>query len=148
MTLTVSHQCPTPHVAEACEVNGLAPPSARAPAMPRCSPLSGPTAVSGRRTARPTVVPVMQARLLVLRCHTPPTRLSFLQHASRVGRRRPQASQFQGLVLGSDYPRIFSTNQVVNDHRRRRLLSTRLLLVMAHPHPLMVISRPLPHVRH
>jgi hypothetical protein len=144
MTLTVSHQCPIPHVAEACEVNGPAPPSVRAPATPRCSLLPGVKAVSGRHTARPTVAPVMQARLLVLRCHTP-TRLSCLQHASRVGRRRPQASPFQGLVLGLDYLRIFLAHQVVDAHRRRRLHSTRLLLVMVHPR--MVISRLLPRVR-
>jgi hypothetical protein len=145
MTLTVSHQCPIPLVAEACEVNGPAQLSVRAPATRRCSPLPGPTAVSGRRTARPTMAPVMQARLSVLRCHTPPTRLSCLQHASRVGRRRPQASPFQGLVLGLDYPRTFLAYQEVDAHRRRRLHSTPLLLVMVHPR--MVISRLLPHVR-
>jgi hypothetical protein len=145
MTLTVSHQCPIPYAAEACEVNGLAQPSVRAPATPRYSPLPGPTAVSGRRTTRPTVVPVMQARLSVLRCRTPLTRLSYLHHASRVGRRRPQASPFQALVLGLDYPRIFLVYQVVGAHRRRQLHSTRLLLVTVHPR--MVISRLQPRVR-
>lgn len=143
MTLTVSHQCPIPHAAEACEVNGPAQPSVRAPATPRYSPLPGPTVVSGRRTARPTVAPVIQARLSVLRCRTPLTRLSCLHRASRVGRRRPQASPFQGLVLGLDYPRIFLVYQVVDAHRQR-LRSTRLLLVTVHPR--MVISR-LPRVR-
>jgi hypothetical protein len=141
MTLTISHQCPILHAAEACEVNGPAQPSVPAPATPCYSPLPGPTAVLDRRTARPTVAPVMQARLSVLRCRTPLTRLSCLRHASRVGRRRPQASPFQGLVLGLDYPRIFlvSVYQVVDAHRRRRLRSTRLLLVMVHPR--MDISR-------
>ena len=54
-TLTVWHRCRIPHAAEACEVNGLALPSVRAPAMPR-SPLPGPTApASGHRTGRLTV---------------------------------------------------------------------------------------------
>jgi hypothetical protein len=147
MTLTASHQCPIPHAAEACEVNGPAQPSVRAPATPRYSPLPGPTAVSGRRTARPTVAPVMQVRLSVLRYRTPLTRLSCLHHASRVGRRRPQASPFQGPVLGLDYPRIFLVlvYQVVDARRRRRLRSTRLFLVTVHPR--MVHSR-LPPVRH
>lgn len=144
MTL-VLHQCPIPHAVEACEANGPAPPSVRAPAMPHCSLLPGPTAVSGRRTARPTVAPVMQARLQVLPCHTLPTRLSFLPHAPRVGHRRPQASPFQRRVLGLVYPRIFLAHQVVGVHRRRRLHSTRLLLAMVHPR--MVISRLLPRVR-
>lgn len=145
MTLTVSRQCPIPHAAEACEVNGPAQPSVRAPATPRYNTLPGPTAVSGRRTARPTVAPVMQARLSVLQCRTPLTRLSCHHHASRVERRRRQGSPFQGLVLGLDYPRIFlvSVYQVVDAHRRRRLRSTRLLLVTVHPH--MAISR-LPRV--
>src|SRR6266849_1289065 len=145
MTQTVSHQCPIPCAAEACEVNGLAQPSVRAPATPRYSPLPGPTAVSGRRTARPTVAPVMQARPSVLRCRTPLTRLSYLHHASRVGRRRPQASPFQGPVLGLDYPRIFLVYQGVDAHRRRRLHSTRLLPVTVHPR--MDISRLQPRVR-
>jgi hypothetical protein len=142
--LTVSHQCPIPYAAEDCEVNGLAQPSVRAPATPH-SPLPGPTAVSGRHTARPTVVPVMQARLSVLRCRTRLTRLSYLHHASPVGHRRPQGSPFQDLVLGLDYPRIFLVYRVVGAHRRRQLHSTRLLLVTVHPR--MVISRLQPRVR-
>ena len=146
MTPTALHQCQIPHAAEACEVNGLALPSVRAPAMPRYSPLPGPTAVSGHRTARPTVAPVMQARLSALRCRTPLTHLSCLHHASRVGHLHPQASPFRGKVLGLDCPRIFlvSVYQVVDAHRRRWPHSTRLALVTAHPR--MVISR-LPRVR-
>jgi hypothetical protein len=146
MTLTVSHRCPIPYAAEACEVNGPAQPSVRALATPRYNPLPGPRAVLGRRTARPTVGPVMQARLSVLRCRTPLTRLSCLHHAFRVGRRRPQALPFQGLVQDLDYPRIFlvSVCQVVDAHRLQRLRSTRLLLLTVHPR--MVIS-PLPRVR-
>ena len=143
--LTVSHQCPIPHAAVACEISGPAQPSAHAPATSRHSPLPGPTAVSDRRTTQTTVAPVMQARLPVLRCRTL-TRLSFLRHVFRVGRLRHQALSSQGLVLGLDYPRIFlvSVCQVVGAHRQWRLRSTRLPLVTVHHR--MVISR-LPHVR-
>jgi hypothetical protein len=145
--LTTSHQCPIPHAAEACEINGPAQPSVRAPAIPRYSSLPGPTAASGRRTVRPTVAPVMQARLSVPRCRTPLIPLSCLHHASRVGRRRPQASPFQGLVLGLDYPQILLVSVyqvlVVDAHRRRRRRLTHLLLVTVHPRT--VISR-LPRV--
>ncbi len=147
MTLTVSHQCPIPHAAEVCEANGPAQPSARAQATPHCHPQPGPIAVSDPRTARPTVAPIMPAQLLVLRCRTPLTRLSYLHHASRVGRRRRQASRFQGPVLGSDYPPAFlaPAYQVVDVHRRCQLRSTHLPLVTAHP---CMGTSPLPRVRH